>query len=58
MFSNAIIYNPDPYYGPGPAFIRDAEEDEDGTDGGGGGRQEYYHQDSVLGYKVDEFGGC
>ncbi|GAB1312763.1 Bromo domain-containing protein [Madurella fahalii] len=48
MFSNAIMYNPDPYHGPGPAFLRDVDRD-DGQDGGA-------HQDNVLGYKVDEFG--
>lgn len=56
MFSNAIMYNPDPHHGPGPAFVRDVEEDEDGADGAGAGGQGHHHQDSVLGYKVDEFG--
>ncbi|KAK3990726.1 hypothetical protein QBC44DRAFT_380359 [Cladorrhinum sp. PSN332] len=49
MFSNAIMYNPDPYHGPGPAFLREANEDGEGQDGGA-------HQENVLGYKVDEFG--
>lgn len=48
MFSNAIMYNPDPYHGPGPAFLQDVDRD-DSQDGG-------THQDNVLGYKVDEFG--
>ena len=55
MFSNAVMYNPDPYHGPGPAFLRD--EDEEGEDAGdGGGHGPHHLQDSVLGYKVDEFG--
>jgi hypothetical protein len=46
MFSNAIMYNPDPNRGPGPYFMRSDEEvdAEDGEDG------------PVLGYKVDENG--
>ncbi|EAQ84160.1 hypothetical protein CHGG_10564 [Chaetomium globosum CBS 148.51] len=64
MFSNAVMYNPDPHHGPGPAFLRpEVDEDEEvadadaggggGSGGGGGG----VAQDSgVLGYKVDEFG--
>ena len=49
MFSNAIMYNPDPYHGPGPAFLRhDDVEDGDAGDGASG--------ENVLGYKVDEFG--
>lgn len=56
MFSNAIMYNPDPHHGPGPAFVKDTEEDDaDGGDGEHHGG--HHHQDSgVLGYKVDEFG--
>lgn len=49
MFSNAIMYNPDPYHGPGPAFLRETYEDGEGQEGGA-------HQENVLGYKVDEFG--
>ncbi|KAK4225789.1 hypothetical protein QBC38DRAFT_482038 [Podospora fimiseda] len=49
MFSNAIMYNPDPFHGPGPAFLRETNEDGEGQDGGA-------HQENVLGYKVDEFG--
>ncbi|KAK4163689.1 hypothetical protein QBC43DRAFT_319054 [Cladorrhinum sp. PSN259] len=49
MFSNAIMYNPDPYHGPGPAFLKETYEAGDGQDGGA-------HQENVLGYKVDEFG--
>ncbi len=53
MFSNAIMYNPDPHHGPGPAFVTDVEEDGDGDEEGEGGQ---HLLDSVLGYKVDEFG--
>lgn len=47
MLANAIMYNPDPSRGPGPAFMRseaevDAEDEENGA--------------PVLGYKVDENG--
>jgi hypothetical protein len=47
MLANAIMYNPDPNRGPGPAFMRseaevDAEDEENGA--------------PVLGYKVDENG--
>jgi hypothetical protein len=49
MFANAIMYNPDPHHGPGPAFLRDVDNDPDGPDGAA-------HQDNALGYKVDEFG--
>ncbi|KAL2117284.1 hypothetical protein VTJ04DRAFT_9452 [Mycothermus thermophilus] len=52
MFANAIMYNPDPNHGPGPAFLHDAESDDEEGDGHHHGHQ----QDSVLGYKVDEFG--
>ncbi|KAL2265813.1 hypothetical protein VTJ83DRAFT_6913 [Remersonia thermophila] len=54
MFSNAIMYNPDPNHGPGPAFLRDnVESDADGA----GGDSHHQNQDSgVLGYQVDEFG--
>ena len=49
MFSNAIMYNPDPFHGPGSAFLRqDDVEDGDAGDGASG--------ENVLGYKVDEFG--
>lgn len=48
MFANAIMYNPDPFHGPGPAFSAQADNPE-GPEGG-------THQDIVLGYKVDEFG--
>ncbi|KAK4102470.1 hypothetical protein N658DRAFT_404044, partial [Parathielavia hyrcaniae] len=60
MFSNAIMYNPDPHHGPGPAFVRgDVDEDEDPGEGGGGGGAGgggVVHDSGVLGYKVDEFG--
>ncbi|KAK4038164.1 hypothetical protein C8A01DRAFT_17735, partial [Parachaetomium inaequale] len=65
MFSNAVMYNPDPHHGPGPAFVRGDVDDEDGEGGadaaggggGGGGAAGAGQQDSgVLGYKVDEFG--
>jgi len=47
MFSNAIMYNPDPDRGPGPSFMRpDEDEDEEGAD----------PTDGALGYKVDENG--
>lgn len=47
MFSNAIMYNPDPNRGPGPRFMREVEdEDEEGAD----------PADGALGYKVDENG--
>ncbi|KAH8900883.1 hypothetical protein GQ53DRAFT_612353, partial [Thozetella sp. PMI_491] len=49
MFSNAIMYNPDPFHGPGPTFLRrDDEDDSDAADGAAG--------ENALGYKVDEFG--
>ena len=48
MFSNAIMYNPDPNRGPGPAFMRELPEDEEeGADGAA---------TDALGYKVDENG--
>ncbi|KAL2127510.1 hypothetical protein VTI74DRAFT_10618 [Chaetomium olivicolor] len=54
MFSNAIMYNPDPHHGPGSAFLRDVDEEDEEDDHHGHG---HGHQDSgVLGYKVDEFG--
>jgi hypothetical protein len=46
MFANAVMYNPDPHHGPGPAFLRgESAGDGDGPDdhlhpdaaGGGGG---------------------
>jgi hypothetical protein len=55
MFSNAVMYNPDPHHGPGPAFLRDVEGEGDAGDGDAGGGA--HQQDSgVRGYKVDEFG--
>lgn len=61
MFSNAVMYNPDPHHGPGPAFLRDVEGDGemgdgDGDGGGGGGGGGGGQDSGVLGYKVDEFG--
>ncbi|KAK4121868.1 hypothetical protein N657DRAFT_622312 [Parathielavia appendiculata] len=56
MFSNAIMYNPDPHHGPGPAFLRDVDEDEEGGKAGDGGGGGVVHDSGVLGYKVDEFG--
>lgn len=47
MFSNAIMYNPDPNRGPGPTFMRPDEEAGDQDDEEGA---------SLLGYKVDENG--
>jgi hypothetical protein len=47
MFSNAIMYNPDPFRGPGPAFM--PSEDDEGDDEGG-------TNENALGYKVDENG--
>jgi hypothetical protein len=52
VFANAIMYNPDPHHGPGPAFLRDVDEDEEG----GAGDHGVVHDSGVLGYKVDEFG--
>ncbi|KAG7294545.1 hypothetical protein NEMBOFW57_004620 [Staphylotrichum longicolle] len=51
MFSNAIMYNPDPHHGPGPAFVKDTEED-DAT----AATASITADSGVLGYKVDEFG--
>ncbi|KAB5583519.1 hypothetical protein GE09DRAFT_303873 [Coniochaeta sp. 2T2.1] len=47
MLANAVMYNPDPNRGPGPAFMRsdeevDAEDEENGN--------------TVVGYKMDENG--
>ncbi|KAL2146777.1 hypothetical protein VTI28DRAFT_2258 [Corynascus sepedonium] len=63
MFSNAVMYNPDPHHGPGPAFLRSEVDDEEeeggaGADGAGasGGGHGHAHDSGVLGYKVDEFG--
>ncbi|KAH6621551.1 hypothetical protein B0J18DRAFT_491819 [Chaetomium sp. MPI-SDFR-AT-0129] len=60
MFSNAIMYNPDPHHGPGPAFVRDEDEDEEvdtiGGGSGAGGGAGAGDGGGVLGYKVDEFG--
>lgn len=59
MFSNAVMYNPDPHHGPGPAFLREVDEDEEGADadaGGAGGGAGGGQDSGVLGYKVDEFG--
>lgn len=48
MFSNAIMYNPDPDRGPGPRFMREIlDADADGAEGGA---------TDALGYKVDENG--
>lgn len=49
MFSNAIMYNPDPGHGPGPSFlVGENDAQAEGHDGA--------HHDGTLGYKVDEFG--
>ncbi|KAK4645042.1 hypothetical protein QC761_310310 [Podospora bellae-mahoneyi] len=48
IFANCIMYNPDPWHGPGPAFLPQ-EDDSEGLEAGA-------HQDNVVGYKVDEFG--
>ncbi|KAK0737313.1 hypothetical protein B0T21DRAFT_410768 [Apiosordaria backusii] len=48
IFANCIMYNPDPWHGPGPAFLPQ-EDDSEGQETGA-------HQDNVVGYKVDEFG--
>jgi hypothetical protein len=40
MFCNAIMYNPDPDRGPGPAFMRRSQSDEE----------------EVVGYRLDENG--
>ncbi|KAK4135776.1 hypothetical protein BT67DRAFT_448708 [Trichocladium antarcticum] len=50
MFSNAVMYNPDPYHGPGPVFLNNVDEIGEGVEGGA------HHDSGVLGYKVDEFG--
>ncbi|KAJ9149977.1 hypothetical protein NKR23_g3966 [Pleurostoma richardsiae] len=48
MFSNAIMYNLDPYRGPGPAFMRATRSDIATSDA-------HLHGDAtMLGYKVDE----
>lgn len=47
MFCNAIMYNPDPFRGPGPAFMRPPSGAKVGTDVHG-------HGGDVIGYKVDE----
>lgn len=54
MFSNAIMYNPDPYHGPGPAFLRRDADPDDPQDGAA--HQEKDSAGGALGYKVDEFG--
>ncbi|KAJ4307288.1 hypothetical protein N0V88_000671 [Collariella sp. IMI 366227] len=56
MFSNAIMYNPDPHHGPGPAFVREEDEEEDEDDYHHHGGHPHGHDSGVLGYKVDEFG--
>ena len=61
MFANAIMYNPDPHHGPGPAFLRSANTSSSPASGGAGGSGAGASavtglHDSVLGYKVDEFG--
>ncbi|KAK4197097.1 putative vegetative cell wall protein gp1 precursor [Triangularia verruculosa] len=48
IFANCIMYNPDPWHGPGPAFLP-PEDDSEGQEAGA-------YQDNVVGYKVDEFG--
>lgn len=49
MFSNAIMYNPDPGHGPGPSFlVGENDAQAEGHEGA--------HHDGTLGYKVDEFG--
>ncbi|KAK3304725.1 uncharacterized protein B0T15DRAFT_512843 [Chaetomium strumarium] len=65
MFANAIMYNPDPHHGPGPAFLRRDDGADEEAEGAG---HHHHHQDnnnnnnnnssssSSLGYKVDEFG--
>ncbi|KOS21714.1 hypothetical protein ESCO_001699 [Escovopsis weberi] len=40
MFCNAIMYNPDPDRGPGPAFVKRAQNDEE----------------EIVGYRLDENG--
>ncbi|KAM0464407.1 hypothetical protein ACHAPV_002967 [Trichoderma viride] len=40
MFCNAIMYNPDPDRGPGPAFMRRSQDDEE----------------EIVGYRLDENG--
>lgn len=47
MFCNAIMYNPDPFRGPGPAFMRPPSGAKVGTDVHG-------HGGDVIGYQVDE----
>lgn len=70
MFTNAIMYNPDPNRGPGPAFKRGprGESGSGGADAGGddGGHRHHYHHHhdgagvgadgDALGYEVDENG--
>lgn len=58
MFSNAIMYNPDRWHGPGSSFLADREEkaDDSNTAGGHGHGHGHGHPGDVLGYKVDEFG--
>lgn len=61
MFSNAIMYNPDRWHGPGSSFLADREEKADDSNQAGGhghghGHHGHGHPGDVLGYKVDEFG--
>jgi len=60
MFANAIMYNPDPHHGPGSAFLRSANSSSPASGGAGGSGSGASAitglHDSVLGYKVDEFG--
>jgi len=50
MFSNAIMYNPDPWHGTGPTFMREQEPKAGDLPDGGA-----HHPDGTLGYKVDEY---
>lgn len=54
MFSNAIMYNPDRWHGPGSSFLAEREERTDDNNQAGG--HGHGHPGDVLGYKVDEFG--
>jgi len=50
MMANAVMYNPDPCCGLGSSFlVKQDKQHPDGQDGGSA-------QDTVVGYKVDEFG--
>ncbi|KAM7206440.1 hypothetical protein V8F20_002789, partial [Naviculisporaceae sp. PSN 640] len=63
MFANAIMYNPDHGFGPGPSFMVEEDEENDDQDGEGedhggaaGHPAGHQGQEHVLGYKVDEYG--